>query len=196
MEQALRAAAAIGAGGEDGDDDDEIEEEEGSEGGGGRSSLSTAGGDGENADPNAGGAAAGGGQGKGKGGKRGRKRRRAGEEEGEEEGQGNEVGEVACLTLSLHKTDGWTFVTNSVPQHNQNQPLALLARAEGRLHLSSSPWTAETKAPSLPCRERETQEMMDFLLAALADFYRNNAKKQVGACPWLCARCRLEGGGH
>jgi hypothetical protein len=46
--------------------------------------------------------------------------------------------------------------------------------------------------------------MMDFLLAALADFYRNNAnaKKQVRevrdclACPWLCVRYRLEGGGH
>lgn len=30
--------------------------------------------------------------------------------------------------------------------------LSLLSQAEARLHLSSSPWTAETKAPSLPCR--------------------------------------------
>jgi len=37
--------------------------------------------------------------------------------------------------------------------------LVLLSEAEARLHLSSSPWTAASRAASLPCRERETQEV-------------------------------------
>jgi len=43
----------------------------------------------------------------------------------------------------------------------ESEELALLSQAEARLHLSSSPWSTATKAASLPCRERETQEVRE-----------------------------------
>ncbi|GAB5037423.1 origin recognition complex subunit 1 [Nannochloropsis oceanica] len=112
------------------------------------------------------------------GGKRNRNEEEGEEDEGQEgeekgAGEGEDAGEDGRNKTGKKKErKGGREGGREGRLEEESEELALLSQAEARLHLSSSPWSTATKAASLPCRERETQEVMEFLEAALSDFYQ------------------------
>jgi hypothetical protein len=103
---------------------------------------------------------AGGGGASKKKGKRGREEEDEEEEEEEEEKEeGNEGEEEGGEGRNRHGIKKQKKGGKEGRFEEESEELSLLSQAEARLHLSSSPWSTTTKAASLPCRERETQEV-------------------------------------